>query len=640
MTPQPLPHHDGSPLHVSTAHPTLGETVTLRLRVPQQYPKLRNVMVRSNPDHEPHWDTATDLGIHNGWRWWQAQVKVANPRHGYRWLLIHDEDTLGGSAPTIEWLNQSGIHSGEVLDAEDFALLAYPAPPLWLYDGVMYQIFPDRFARSAGADSREIPDWAEPADWADPVNPVMPSRVCQFYGGDLDGVVEHLDHLQQLGINILYLTPFFPGASNHRYDASSFEQVDPLLGGDEALIRLTDAAHQRGMKVIGDLTTNHSGDRHEWFQRALAEPDSDERGFYYFTDDGDYESWLGAASLPKFDWSSQKLRRAFIEGPDSVVAKWLKPPFNLDGWRIDVANMTGRLRDVDLNAEVRQILRRTMEEVKPDSILLAESTNDATSDLTGDAWHGAMTYPSFTRPLWAWLAEPTGQPYTTAQGSQETEPWFFGQPLGGIPRGEAHSFREAVERFNAVIPWRIRLGNMHPLDTHDTARFATHATGERVAVAVGLQHSLPGLPTLFAGDEFGLTGEDGEISRTPIPWSSIHQPEVAERLRLYREFIELRHRHPVLSTGAMRWLFSDADTIVFIRESEQESLLVFASTSPDEQTTSLPVDLVCSGPLNPAVDVQKLYGAVEFRVEDDRLLLRSGGVRFGMWQLPGVKVPR
>ena len=637
MSAHPLPHHDGSALYVSTQAPQLGERVSLRLRVPAVYPALRKVIVRSNPDHEPRWDTARRLGRGADWDWWQAEITVANLNHGYRWILIHDDAPGPGSAPTIEWVNQAGTHRGEVLDLYDFRLLAHPAPPDWLCESVMYQIFPDRFARSSEAGSRRLPAWAQPADWTDPVDPVMPARVCQFYGGDLDGITARLEHLDSLGVQILYLTPFFPGASNHRYDASSFTRVDPLLGGEEALIRLVEAAHARGMKVIGDLTTNHSGDRHEWFQRALNDPDSAERSYYYFDEQGNYESWLGTETLPKFNWASQQLREAFIEGPDSVVAHWLKPPFNLDGWRIDVANMTGRLGAVDLNAEVRQILRRTMEQVKPDTILLAESTNDATGDLTGDAWHGAMTYPSFTRPLWSWLSAPNGAPYLDAQGNQETAPWFFGQPGGGIPRGSAREFAAAVDRFNSPIPWRVRLGNMHPLNTHDTARFVQNAAPGTVPVAVGLQMTLPGLPTLFAGDEFGLSGADGESSRTPIPWDSAQQPETVRRLSLYRELIALRRQHQVLRTGSMRWLHADEQAVVFLRESTEETMLVLAAAPAEGQQwrAELPSALLGGGVSQAA----RLFGDAELSFGADSLTLGTQGPCFAVWQLPGVVVP-
>jgi len=623
-----LPHHDGSPLYVSHLAPQLGDVVAVRLRVPAGYGPLAGVRTRSNPDHEPEWTDAVLLGSSGGWDWWEAPVTVRNPRHGYRWVLVHEDGA-------VEWLNQTGLHRIETLDAEDFALVASPAPPAWLTESVMYQVFPDRFARSAQADAHPTPDWAIPADWDDPVDPVVPARSQQFYGGDLDGVIEKLDHLVSLGVNLLYLTPIFPAASNHRYDASSFDRVDPLLGGDEAYVRLVEASHARGIRVIGDLTSNHSGDRHEWFQAALGHPGAPEEEFYYFTDDANtrYESWLGVPTLPKFNWASQELRDRFVEGPDSVVAKWLKPPYSADGWRIDVANMTGRLGNVDLNAEVRQLLRRTMIEINPDTILLGESTNDAASDLQGDGWHGAMTYPSFTRPVWGWLSEPTHAPYTAYDGSTQTEPWFFTQPIGGIPRYTAAQFVDAVVRFTAGIPWRVRLGNMQPLDTHDTGRFATNAAPGTVPVAAGLMMTLPGLPVVFAGDEFGLLGVDGEASRTPIPWGTEGEPAVAERLALYRELIALRHAHPVLSTGGLRWVHVDDECVVFARESADETLLVLAAKG--DADAELP-----AGALPGAAGAEPLFGDATLAVAaDGSVLLSADGPAFAVWRLAGVDVP-
>lgn len=623
-----LPHHDGSALSVSNLAPALGDVVAVRLRVPVGYGDLAAVRTRSNPDHEPEWTDARHLGTVHGWDWWEAPITVRNPRHGYRWMLQH----RGGA---VEWLNQTGIHRLETLDAEDFALVANPAPPAWLYDSVLYQVFPDRFARSERADERETPEWAIPAQWGDPVDPVMPARSQQFYGGDLDGVIEKLDHLTSLGVNLLYLTPVFPAASNHRYDAASFDRVDPLLGGDDAYVRLVEAAHARGIRVIGDLTSNHSGDSHEWFQAALHNPGAPEQELYYFTDDAnsEYVSWLGYASLPKFDWSSDELRTRFVTGEESVLAKWVNPPFNADGWRIDVANMTGRLGHVDLNDDVRRLLHRTLREIAPDAILLGESTNDATSDLQGDGWHGAMTYPGFTRPVWGWLSEPTHEPYLTAEGDEVTEPWFFGQPVGGIPRYTAQDFADAVVRFTAGIPWRVRLGNMQPLDTHDTARFATNAAPGTIPVAVGLSMTMPGLPVVFAGDEFGLTGADGESSRTPIPWGSENDAEVAERLGLYRDLIALRRSHPVLATGGFRWVHSDEHTVVFVRESAEESILVLATRG--DADAALPVDAV------PGVErAEVLFGEASLAITDDGAArLSVPGPAFAVWTVPGVAAP-
>lgn len=623
-----LPHHDGSPLYVSNDAPRLGDVVTVRLRVPAGYGPIADVRTRSNPDHEPEWATATRIGAADGWEWWEAPITVRNPRHGYRFALEHVDGRL-------EWLNQTGIHRLETLDSEDFALVANPAPPAWLNESVMYQVFPDRFARSAQADDRPTPDWALPAAWTDPVDPVMPARATQFYGGDLDGLTGKLDHLVGLGVNLLYLTPVFPAASNHRYDASSFDAVDPMLGGDEAYIRLVEAAHARGIRVIGDLTSNHSGDRHEWFQAAFGHPGAPEEGFYYFTDEAntEYECWLGAKSLPKFNWASEELRERFITDADSIVAKWLKPPFNADGWRVDVANMTGRLGDIDLNSEVRQLLRETILRINPDAILLGESTNDAASDLQGDGWHGAMTYPSFTRPLWGWLSEPNGEPYLNAQGEEETAPWFFGVPVGGIPKYTARDFVDAVTRFTAGIPWRVRLGNMQPLDTHDTGRFATNAAPGTVPIAVGLSMMMPGVPVVFAGDEFGLTGVDGEASRTPIPWGTETVPDVAERLSVYRDLVALRREHPVLGTGGLRWLHVDDEAVVFTRESAEQTVLILATR--DGVDAALP-----AGALPGADAAEALFGEATLAVASDGSVdIVAEGPTFAVWSLPGVAVP-
>lgn len=623
----PSPHHDGSALYVSTDAPLLGDTVRVRVRVPETYGPLRAVRTRSNPDHEPAWTDAEIVFSADGWDWWEAPITVVNPRHGYRFVFVHEDGQ-------VQWLNQSGLHVGETLDSEDFALVATPAPPAWLHAAVMYQIFPDRFARSAAADDRPTPAWAIPAAWSDPVDPVMPGRTQQFYGGDLDGIIEHLDHLDDLGVNLVYLTPVFPAESNHRYDASTFDSVDPLLGGDDAYSRLIEAVHERGMKIIGDLTSNHSGDSHEWFRAAKGQPDAAEAGFYYFTDPEctTYESWLGYSTLPKFDWSNAELRRRFFEADDSVVSRWLQAPFGIDGWRVDVANMTGRLGAIDLNAEVRHGLLDAVRAAGDDRILLGESTNDAQSDLQGDAWHGAMTYPSFTRPVWGWLSEPTHEPYLTADGDTETEAWFYTQPIGGIPRYTAAEAVAAMTRFTAGIPWRVRLGNMQPLDTHDTARFATNASAEAVAVAVGLSMALPGVPVVFAGDEFALTGADGESSRTPIPWTEAERPDIAERRALYRDLIALRREHSVLATGGLRWLHVDDDAMVFVREAADESILVLATRG------AVAIDLD-SHVLSGAEEAHPLWGeALLAFTHDDGVQLEASGTSFTAWSLPGLRV--
>lgn len=625
------PHHDGSPLYVSHAAPAIGDDVAVRLRVPVSprggYGPVERVLVRSNPDHEPAWVEASRDGAVDGWEWWTARIVVANPRHGYRFHLVLADGR-------VEILNQAGLTDIDALDGQDFALVAENAPPAWMEDTILYQIFPDRFARSAAADERPTPAWAIPAAWDEPLDPVHPGRGHQFYGGDLDGAAEKLDHLTALGVTALYHTPIFPAESNHRYDASRFDAIDPVLGGDDAYRRLIEAAHARGIRIIGDLTTNHSGIAHEWFRAAHRHPEAPESAFYYFHDDANetYETWLDADTLPKFDWSSDELRRRFVDGEGSVVARWLQPPYGIDGWRIDVANMTGRLGRIDHNAEVRQALRQTMIDVNPETLLLAESTNDAASDLQGDAWHGGMTYPAFTRGVWAWLADPRRIPHYGFHGELSEDMWFFGLPTG-MPRYTARQFVDQFRRFTSQIPWRVQRGTMSALDTHDTARFATYASPGAVPVALGLSMTLPGIPVVYAGDEFGLEAVDGEMSRTPIPWERAGEPEVAERIALYRDLIALRRGHSALSTGGLRWLHVDDNAVVFVRESAEESVLVVATRGG--------VDAVIPAPLIVGADAaQSLFGEASVSVEPDGAVrVRAEGTAFAAFALPGVSAP-
>jgi alpha-glucosidase len=607
LSPAEQPHHDGSPLYVSNQSPTLGDAVRVRVRVPRSFGVLRSVRTRSNPDREPHYAIAEVVHETPDAVWWQAELVVENPVHGYRFLLESGEGRTW-------WLTSKGISHTETRDIDDFRLVTYAAPPGWGAEAVMYQVFPDRFARSAAADDREAPGWAEPAAWDAPVAHVGPSTSRQFYGGDLAGVAEHLDHLVDLGVNLLYLTPVFPARSNHRYDALSFDHVDPLLGGDEALVALVEAAHTRGIRVIGDLTTNHSGDAHEWFQAALGNPEAAESSFYLWLDDEQqhYVSWLGVPSLPKLNWRAQELRARFIDGLDSIVARWLRPPFSLDGWRVDVANMTGRYRDEDLNEDVRRTIRRTMEAVNPDTLLIGESTNDAASDFSGDAWHGAMTYANFTRPLWNWLSVPA----SPAGGG-------LGMTLGRTTDYTGQDFYSAHREFAAAFPWRTRLHTMNALDTHDTPRFLTSARDGVLPVAFGLAVSLPGIPVVWAGDEFGLTAADGEESRTPIPWSQVG--ESASSIELYRRLIALKRSHPALSGGGIRWLSASDEAVAFVRESAEECVLVVASRSAAQ--VSLGGEL--------PDDAELLEGSIAW--SGGRLA--TPGPVFLAWGLPGVELP-
>ncbi|NKX93889.1 glycoside hydrolase family 13 protein [Sanguibacter hominis ATCC BAA-789] len=611
-----LPHHDGSELYSPdhTDH-RRGATVRVRVRIPHEFGAVPSVVLRTVIDGEPRfqqmergpWSPPHDDGA----TWWTGRLALENDVTTYRFLVNRADGTA-------VWLNGEGVDHLEPVDSQDFRATVHPAAPAWAREQVLYQIFPDRFARSTHADARTSPAWALPASWDDEVIHTGPDTPRQLFGGDLDGIVDHLDHLERLGVTLVYLTPFFPGGSNHRYDATTFDHVDPLLGGDEALVRLVQAAHARGIRVIGDLTTNHTGDTHEWFVAAHRNPGAVESDFYYWKDPDqeDYIAWSDVPSLPKLDWTSTELRRRFIEGPTSVVARWLQPPFNLDGWRIDVANMTGRLGDTDLNSEVQRLVRQTMDAVAPGSVLYAESTNDAAHDFAGDGWQGPMSYAAFTRPLWHWLRQP-----------EHGVHHHFGIPYEIEPRYSGTDFVATYRRFTAAYPWPVRSVAMNAIDTHDTPRFAERADDDLQVVAAGLSLALPGTPTIFAGDEFGITGVNGEDSRAPLPWGE--EPRLAEA---YRTLVALRRSSTALQQGSLRWLHASDDAVALVRETQEETVVVVAARS----ATTVTVPLAAVGD---ALSLVTVLGDAETQTDDATLLVRTTGPAFIALGTSGPLVP-
>ena len=208
-----IPHHDGSPLYVLDQAPAVGSQIRLRTRIPATYGSVDRVFVRSLKDGEPHFDEAHRVDAPDcltrsaySWQWWECVVLAHNPVLRYRFLF----ETNHQGRPAWEWLNAEGLFDRETPDFQDFRLITHAPAPDWVRHAVIYQVFPDRFARSSAAATRHRPEWAVPCTWDEPVQPAGEATPRQLYGGDLDGVTEHLDHIQALGATVIYLTPFSP----------------------------------------------------------------------------------------------------------------------------------------------------------------------------------------------------------------------------------------------------------------------------------------------------------------------------------------------------------------------------------------------------------------------------------------------
>ena len=596
------PHHDGSDLYVSNSAPAIGDSVTLKVRVPNDY-CFEKAMLRFYHDGEPRIFEMKLSSKNEVESWYQVKVEILNLQNSYRFAFIgHGK---------YEWLNARGLFDHDVHSNNDFQIVAIPGNPEWIKSSVFYQIFPDRFARSGKVNI--TPDWAYPREWN-----LLPRGRGKFtgqelYGGDLYGVQEHLDHVTELGANGIYFTPIFPSQSNHRYDATSFDHVDPILGGDKAFQSLIKVAKKNGIRILGDLTSNHCGAGHNWLAKAKKDKKSKERT-YFFWDKSikwGYVGWYGLESLPKLNYASKALRKAVYEGNNSIVKKWISPKFGMAGWRIDVGNMTGVQGAENHHVEVMQGIRQAMQEVNPDTWLVAENGDFIASDLNGLGWQGAMNYQGFMRPFWNWINR-----------NPEITGGFQGLPFA-MPKINGKQLVESIQEFNASIPWRSLTASMMLLDSHDTARFRTVVLGDIQAhkTAMTMMLSYPGVPSIFAGDEIGLEGSWGEDARRTINWEDRSGWDT-EFFAEVKKLVKLRKTQDALINGGLRWIAVENDYIAYLRESKKQSLLVLVSRGPINTT----IDLSTYG-----YEVTKtLYG---HEIKGEIFSIKSDSAIQGVWEV-------
>lgn len=557
----PSIHHDGSALYVRPQRQRLNELVTLRLRAAPDAP-LDQVFVRICPDGEQQMAPMRRAEATAGAQWWQAEIPLSMPAFGYRFWLLTAE---GGW-----WLTAAGAQRATPTDATDFRLLSGVAAPDWVRSSVFYQIFPDRFDDGEPANNVRDgeylcggrPVMARP--WGAPPRSHKESGGVEFFGGDLQGIARRLDYLEDLGVNALYLNPVFTAPSNHKYDTEDYDHVDPHFGGDEALAGLREALDARAMRLMLDVVLNHCGVTHGWFQAAQADPQAPSADFFtWIRHPDDYESWLGHRSLPKLNYASPALREAVYGGADSVVRRWLRPPFRIDGWRLDVANMMARQGANQLGHKIGRALRRAVKHERPDAYLLGEHFYDGTSHLQGDELDASMNYRGFTFPLLQWLA-----------GFDMAAAW--GQPWGDPAPLPTEELARQWRAFLAAIPWQIALQQFNLLDSHDTPRIRDIVGGDPalLRLAVTLQMAFPGVPCVYYGDEVGLAGGADPYCRGCMPWDPAAWDQ--ELRGFYRELIHLRRESAALAEGGFQLLLAEGEALAFLRESRDECLLVTA----------------------------------------------------------------
>ena len=492
---------------------------------------------------------------------WRAAIDLRSgqPRRRYSFKLLWIDRQL--------WFTPLGFSRFPPARLEQFAVDAPDSGPQWVADQVFYQIFPDRFARSASRDAQQDKVYYHHAagqeivlrDWDEPLTAQAGGST--FYGGDLDGISEKLPYLKKLGVTALYLNPVFTAPSVHKYDTEDYRHVDPQFGGDPALMRLRLKTQQQGMRLVLDGVFNHSGDSHTWFDRhqrgsggACHHPDSPWRDWYSFSPDGVALDWLGYSSLPKLDYQSESLVNEMYRGEDSIVRHWLKAPWNMDGWRLDVVHMLGEAGGARNNLQHVAGITQAAKETQPDAYVFGEHFGDARQWLQADAEDAAMNYRGFTFPLWGFLAN--------------TDISYDPQQI------DAQTCMAWMENYRAGLSHQQQLRMFNQLDSHDTARFKSLLGIDvvRLPLAVVWLFSWPGVPCIYYGDEVGLDGDNDPFCRKTFPWQEEKQD--AALLALYQRMAKLRHSIPALRYGGCQVVYAEDNVVVFLRVYQQQRVLV------------------------------------------------------------------
>ncbi|WHY21024.1 alpha-glycosidase [Paenibacillus sp. G2S3] len=422
-------------------------------------------------------------------------------------------------------------------------------PPAWVKDAVFYQIFPERFANGdPSLDPENVQPWgAEPT----PTN---------FFGGDLQGVIDHLDHLNELGINAIYFTPLFTATTNHKYDTEDYMKVDPHFGDIATLKKLVDLCHKRGIRVLLDAVFNHSGGTFAPFL------DVKEKG-----EDSIYKDWFHIREFPlqvvngiptydtfAFEPHMPKLNTEHPEVKEYLlkVAEFWITEVGIDGWRLDVANEV----DHDFWREFRKVVKRA----NPEAYILGEIWHESAPWLEGDKFDAVMNYP-FTDAVLDFFVH----------GSLDAE-------------GFANSIGRQLSRY----PLQASEVAFNLLDSHDTPRLLTLAAGDKnkMRLAALFQFTFMGTPCIYYGDEFGMDGEGDPGCRKCMEWN----PEKQDRnlFQFYRQLIQIRNDQPALRTGTFTFLEAgrQGSKIAYERRLDLQNIVVLINSEETAQTFRIDVD--------------------------------------------------
>lgn len=478
--------------------------------------------------------------------YWQAETVPPYRRLAYVFKLESGTETI--------WMTERGFQKEEPTPTKSW--FEYPflnpadifTPPAWVKDAVFYQIFPERFANGDKSnDPEEVLPWGgEPA----PDN---------YFGGDLQGVIDRADHLEELGINAIYFTPIFEATTNHKYDTKDYMKVDPHFGTNEKLKELVEACHKRGIRVLLDAVFNHCGysfppyvDVLEKGEQSVYKDWFHVREFPLRVVEGipTFDTFAFTPMMPKLNTENPEVKQYLLD-----VARYWIEEVGIDGWRLDVAN--------EVDHQFWREFRQTVKAVNPDAYILGEMFHEGMMWLQGDQFDAVMNYP-FTYAMHDFFAE---------------------RCIDGV------QFAQAIEHQLASYPQQANEVMFNLLDSHDTARLLTLCGNDkrRMKLAALFQLTFLGTPCIYYGDEVGLDGENDPGCRKCMEWDKEKQDQ--ELLDYYKRMIKLRHEHAALRTGSFRFLYAKEQdqVIAYERADEEEQFVIVVNNGTRRRSVRLPM---------------------------------------------------
>lgn len=619
---------DGTSDYVIPAEPGIHEKVRLRFRTARD--DAQEVCLISGGE------TLQMQKMSSGevFDYYETEVQLTDTMFVYYFRIKSESEELcyhrcGVSEHPVEYYN--------------FQIMPGFSTPAWAKGAVMYQIFVDRFCN--GDPSNDVEDGeyvyiGEPVckvkDWNE-----FPAAmdIRRFHGGDLQGVLDKLDYLEELGVEVIYFNPLFVSPSNHKYDIQDYDYIDPHYGviiedGGEVLpegekdntratkyqkrtgdirnleasnrlfAKLVEEMHARGMRVILDGVFNHCGSFNKWMDReriyepqpeyekgAYVSAQSPYRDFFHFFDEREeawpynknYDGWWGHDTLPKLNYEDSPTLEEYIL---NIGKKWVSPPYNADGWRLDVAADLGYSNEY--NHIFWENFRKAVKSANPQALILAEHYGDPGEWLQGDEWDSVMNYDAFMEPL-TWFL--TGMEKHSDE--RRTDLW-----------GNADNFVNTMNHFMASMLTPSLQVAMNELSNHDHSRFLTRTNhivgrvaqlgskaaeeGINLAVmreAVAVQMTWVGAPTVYYGDEAGVCGFTDPDSRRTYPWGQ----ENRELVEFHKEMIRIHKREKPLRTGSLKMLSWSSNVLAYARFQEGEQIIVVLNNSKELKEVTIPV---------------------------------------------------